>query len=125
MSSRGFKDLRVWQEAYQLTLVVFDMAQELPQEHRYVLAEQLRRAALSGSSNIAEGAGRHTNADFVRFLHIARGSLSELDSQLMVARHVGCCSGTCMAMERAARVGSMINALIRSLSSRPYQHQNR
>ncbi len=116
--SGGYRNLQVWQHAHQLTLRIFDVTRYFPSDQQYVLTAQMRRAALSVSSNIAEGSARRTNADFVHFLHMARGSLAELENQLLVARHLGFAGDVAADLESIARIGRMLTALIQSLTRR-------
>lgn len=116
--SGGYKDLIVWREAHQLTLEIFRLTDAFPSEQQFVLTTQMRRAALSVSSNIAEGSARKTSADFVHFLHMARGSLAELENQLLVVRHLGFADDIAAELESIARTGRMLTALIQSLTRR-------
>jgi four helix bundle protein len=86
---RDFKQLKVWQKAHRLALEIYRHTQSFPAEERFGLTIQLRRAAVSVPSNIAEGAGRNTDLDFARFLSIAAGSASEVEYQLLLARDLG------------------------------------
>jgi four helix bundle protein len=79
---RTFRDLVAWQKAYSLGLEVYQFTLGLPTDERFSLVSQLRRGAISISSNIAEGYGRGGRADYTRFLKIARGALYELDTQV-------------------------------------------
>lgn len=81
-----FKDLNVWQKAHVLTLDVYRVTASLPKEEQYARTSQIRRASASISANIAEGCGRTGDAEFGRFLYIAFGSASELESHLLLAR---------------------------------------
>ena len=81
-----FKHLNVWQAAHDLVLGVYDASRRFPHEERYGLTAQLRRAAISIPSNIAEGTGRGGDVELARFLRIARGSASEVEYQLLLAR---------------------------------------
>lgn len=85
-TKRGFKDLRIWQEAMDLVVEVIKIANQLPVQENYGLNLQIRRSAVSIPSNIAEGWGRNGNKEFNRFLDIAYGSLCELDTQLEIAQ---------------------------------------
>ena len=78
-----YKDLIAWQKAFQLGLNIYQIAGNLPDHERYGLISQLRRGAISIASNIAEGYGRGSKTDYLRFLKIARGALYELDTQLL------------------------------------------
>jgi four helix bundle protein len=82
---RSFRDLRVWSAAHQLTLAVYAASCRFPKDELYGLTSQLRRSAASIPANIAEGCGRSTVPDFVRFLNIAGGSASELEYHLLLA----------------------------------------
>ena len=81
-----FKNLKVWSKAHQLTLSVYRSTQSFPKEELFGLTSQTRRAASSIGANIAEGAGRKSDGELTRFLHIARGSASELEYHLLLAR---------------------------------------
>ena len=82
---RGFKDLVAWQRGIDLVQEVYEVSRLLPPDERFGLTSQARRAAVSVPSNIAEGHGRRTKADFVHFLDMARGSANEVETQLLVA----------------------------------------
>ena len=81
-----FKDLRVWQKAYELTLNVYKTSGTFPKEEMYGLTSQLRRATISIGANIAEGCGRRSDPEMRRFLQIARGSANEVECHLLLAR---------------------------------------
>ncbi|WP_373083428.1 four helix bundle protein [Zhongshania sp.] len=85
MDRRKYQKLLVWQEAMDLVVGVYRITERLPASERFGLCQQLRRAAVSIPSNIAEGAGRHSDKDFIRFLNIANGSLLEVETQLLIA----------------------------------------
>ena len=82
------KRLDAWREAVELTIAVYHSTDNFPKEHRFSLTEQIHRAALSTASNIAEGAAGQTKKEFANYLHIAQGSLSELDTQLEIAKRL-------------------------------------
>jgi len=75
------KKLKAWKLAMDIVADVYKITEKFPSDERFGLVSQIRRSVVSVSSNIAEGAGRNTQKEFVNFLHIARGSLSELDTQ--------------------------------------------
>ena len=116
---KDFRDLKVWAKAHALALCVYDFTARFPAEERYGLTSQMRRCAMSVPSNIAEGRGRGSDADFARFLHIAMGSASELEYQLLFAYDVGLLSPTnYQQAERAAtEVKRMLSALLKKLKS--------
>ena len=80
-----FKELKIWQKAMDLTVEVYQLTITFPSDEKFGLTSQTRRSAVSIPSNIAEGAGRRTNPDFVRFLNISNGSANELETQLILA----------------------------------------
>jgi len=84
--SFSYRDLRIWQEAVDLALAVYRATAAFPKHELYGLSSQMRRAAVSVSSNIAEGKGYGSNAEFGRFLFHARGSLLELQTQIVIAQ---------------------------------------
>ena len=84
MPLRRFQDLIVWKKAIQLTSETYRLVKKLPNEERYALSDQMRRAAVSIPSNIAEGQARHTKREFIQFLHIAKGSNAELMTQYLI-----------------------------------------
>jgi four helix bundle protein len=83
---KDFRTLKVWEKSHQLALAVYKVTKNFPKDELYGLTAQIRRASMSIPTNIAEGCGRHTDADFARFLQIAMGSASETEYQLILAR---------------------------------------
>lgn len=83
---KSFTDLHAWQEAHKLVLMIYEVTSTYPKEERYCLIDQMRRAALSVSSNIAEGFSRQSLLEKKHFYHVALGSLTELQNQLLVSR---------------------------------------
>ena len=83
---KDFRQLTVWGKAHQLALAIYKATKEFPKEELYGLSSQIRRASMSIPTNIAEGCGRNTDADFARFLQMAMGSASETEYQLILAR---------------------------------------
>lgn len=86
---KDFRKLKVWAKAHRVALGVYTLTVSFPREERYGLTSQMRRCAVSVPSNIAEGCGRRSDADFARFLQIAMGSASELEYQLLLAHDLG------------------------------------
>ena len=86
---RDFRKLLVWEKAYQLTLNIYQKTNAFPGHEMYGLTSQLRRAAVSVISNIAEGCARNTDADYARFLDMALGSASEVECQILLAKDLG------------------------------------
>ncbi len=83
---RDFRSIKAWHKAHQLTLDIYKMTEAFPDSERYGLISQMRRASASIPTNIAEGCGRQSNAELVRFMHISTGSASELEYQLLLAK---------------------------------------
>ncbi|MCC6615838.1 MAG: four helix bundle protein [Anaerolineae bacterium] len=84
--SRDFYNMKVWQKSHLLTLAIYQMTRMFPKEEQYGLTNQMRRAAASIPTNIAEGSGRGSSAEFARFLQMSMGSAAELEYQLLLAR---------------------------------------
>jgi four helix bundle protein len=120
MSSSSFKDLRVWQEAMKLAGEIYRSTASFPKHELYGLSQQVRRAAVSVPSNIAEGKGHRSDKEFMHFLFHARGSLLELQTQLMIAEELQYLSRP--EVERllnpAAGVGRALSGLINSLQQK-------
>ena len=91
---RDYRDLVLWQRAVELAAEVHRVTLRLPRHELFGLTAQMRRSAVSIPSNIAEGSGRRTTREFIAFLHIARGSLSELRTQLLLASRVAYVTGS-------------------------------
>ncbi len=89
MMRGDFKKLLVWQQAHRLTLEVYRLTLNFPPYEAHCLSLQIRRAVVSIESNIAEGNGRDTNKDYLRFLYVSRGSLYEVETQLLIAKDLG------------------------------------
>ena len=86
---KSHKDLKVWQESMNLVILIYKVSEDFPKHEIYGLSSQIRRAAVSIPSNIAEGAGRKGENEFKRFLYIALGSLSEVETQLEISLRLG------------------------------------
>jgi len=117
---KTFKELVVWQKSFALCKRIYRATKAFPADERFGLTSQLRRVAVSIPSNIAEGYGRATTRDYVRFLWIANGSVAELETQLMLANELGLLSKDQDAgvIDEVAEVERMLKALIRSLDAK-------
>ena len=82
------KDLNVWQESIKLVTLIYEKTKLFPKDELFALTSQIKRSAISIPSNISEGAARESNKEFLRFLYIAQGSVSELDTQLLIASNL-------------------------------------
>jgi four helix bundle protein len=109
---RNFKDLKVWSKAHHFVLEVYSETTSFPSEERFALTQQLRKAASSIATNIAEGCGRGYDRDFARFLGIAAGSASEVEYQLLLSRDLGY-----IELGRHAELDTQVNELKRMLNS--------
>lgn len=115
-----FKDLHAWQEAHTLVLEVYRITKIFPREELFGIVNQMRRAAVSVTSNIAEGFSRNTYRDKTQFYAIAQGSLTELESQLLVARDLGYMS-TKEAVpfeDQVLKTHKILNGLLKSSKGR-------
>jgi four helix bundle protein len=118
MSCRNHKGLIVWQKALALAHHIHLLTQGFPRTETLGLAAQMRRAAISIPSNIAEGAARAGTREFLQFLHIARGSFAELETQLMLACRANYMQEGHAVFGELEDVGKLINALIAGLRRR-------
>ena len=112
-------DLDVWKESMRLARGIYRVSAAFPESERFGLTAQIRRAAVSVASNIAEGAGRGSRLEYIRFLRIARGSLMEVDTQLWIARDLGFASDIAEIQEGIQKLSAMLGALIASKSRSP------
>lgn len=108
-----YKNLLVWQQAILFTTEIYKLTSTFPKSEIYGLASQIRRAAVSIPSNIAEGYGRSTNTDLVHFLYMALGSSNEVDTQMVIAMNVGYI--TKEQYEAMDTINAEINAMLRAL----------
>ena len=110
-----FRDLKCWQRAFDLSLAIYNVTRSFPKEETFGLTSQLRRAAVSVVSNIAEGKGRNSDKDLLRFLANARGSLFELETQIALSGKLGYIDQpqTANLLTRINETGKLINGLIR------------
>lgn len=117
--NKGFEDLKVWQLAIQLAKLIYQETKSFPVDERYGLTSQIRRCAVSVASNIAEGCSHNSANDFLRFLAIARGSLSELKTQIIIAFEVDYLNEIQkqQLLSKTDEVAKLLNALRRSLKT--------
>jgi four helix bundle protein len=113
----SYKDLVAWRKAMDLVTEIYHATQLFPRDELYGLTNQLRRAAVSVPSNIAEGQARFSSKEFCHFLSLARGSRVEIETQLLIAQNLGYLSDrqSRPLFEQAAEMGRILNGLIASL----------
>lgn len=115
MGSRSFKDLVVWQRSMEFVQEVYRITKQLPRSEEFALTSQLRRAAISIPSNIAEGSKRGTEKDFLQFLRIANGSSAESETQLLIAQREYSNVDYSKGLELLEEVQHMLNTLMSTL----------
>lgn len=112
---KNYKELVAWQKGMELVRRVYALTRDFPKVEQYRLVDQLTRAVVSVPSNIAEGFGRSTNKDFAHFVAQARGSLFDVETQLIIAQDLGFVDDVTADIEEIAELGKILNGLIRSL----------
>lgn len=117
LSLKTYKDLRAWQQAFALVREVYSVTESLPSTEAYGLTSQIRRAAVSVPANIAEGYSRTSRKEYIQFLSIARGSLSELETLILIAKEVRNLQGADPLLEHIELTGQTLGALYYSLKN--------
>jgi four helix bundle protein len=112
------KDLEVWKQGIELAKAVYGLAQSFPASELYGLTSQMRRSAVSIPSNIAEGAGRSTDKEFVYFLHITLGSIAELETQYILSKELGYSDVSASVEKSVETVRKMTVGLLRHLKKK-------
>ena len=117
---RHYRDLLVWQKALTWVELVYTATRAWPSDERFGLISQVRRACVSVPSNIAEGCGRRSTPEFLRFLSIARGSLAEVETQLIIAQRLTYLDEAALTrlLEAADEISRMLSGLISKLEER-------
>jgi len=119
-TTRSYKDLVVWQKGIQLATLVYGLTRRFPSEEKFGIVAQMRRAAVSVPSNIAEGQARHTTGEFIQFISHAEGSVAELDTQLIICVELtyARAKDANAVFELISELRRMLNALRRKLATR-------
>jgi four helix bundle protein len=114
------KRLEVWKESIEFVVIIYDLARKFPRSEEFVLTPQLKRAVISIAANIAEGAARHSKREFIQFLYIARGSMSEVDTYLEIALRLGIIGKEVVSglEPRMTRIDKMLTGLIQFLKKK-------
>ncbi len=115
---RKHHDLQAWQEAMGLVKDVYRITSAFPRDEVYALTSQIRRAAVSVPSNIAEGAARMSDREFLQFLAISRGSLSELETQLLISADLGYMESVSDIMKKIDLLFGLLGGLIKAIQGR-------
>lgn len=123
---KDFKELTVWSKAHELTVAIYYLARTFPKDEMYGLTSQGRRSAASIGANIAEGCGRHSDGEMARFLQIARGSASETEYHLLLARDLGFLSESDFRKteHRLVEVQRMLTGLVQKVQQVRRANQN-
>ena len=118
--TQSYKDLVVWQKGIELAKLIYKVTAQFPGEEKFGLVSQMRRAAVSIPSNIAEGQARHTTGEFIQFISHAEGSVAELDTQLILSLELKFCSSAAAepGFGLISEIPRMLNALRRKLAAR-------
>jgi len=118
----SYRDLIAWRKATELALHIYRSTRAFPRDEIYGLTGQMRRAAVSVASNIAEGKGRYSPKEFVQFLYHARGSLTELETQVFIARELNYLEATDARQieHRVIELGRILNGLTMSIKRSPH-----
>ena len=114
-SKRPHQRLAVWRDSMDLVEAIYRFSASFPDSERFALTQQMRRCAVSIPSNIAEGAARRSRAEYKRFVSIARGSLSELDTQVQIAERLGYASADSVLVDLIERSFARLTALLNAL----------
>jgi four helix bundle protein len=117
-NTKTHKDLKIWKEGIDLVTSIYKLTKEFPNEELYGLTSQMRRAAVSYPSNIAEGAARSSNNEYIRFLYISLGSLSELETQIIISEKLNYIQNKTTMIEEIEALRRKTLNLIRYLDGR-------
>lgn len=117
---QSYKDLLIWQRGIDIVALVYQLISDFPKDEIYALSSQIKRSAVSILSNIAEGYGRQSTQSYIQFVKIARGSLCELETQLLVAEKLGFVKSESLysdIMKQITEESKMINSFLNKLES--------
>jgi four helix bundle protein len=115
MPVKSYQDLIAWQRAMELVVEVYEMTKGFPKDERFGLTNQVRRAAVSVPSNIAEGQGRGVGAEFAHHLRIAQGSLQEVETQVILGQRLGFTRGGAELLSMADETGRLLRGLHKTI----------
>ena len=117
---KSFTDLNAWKESHRLVLKIYEVTKDFPKQETFALTSQIRRAAISITSNIAEGFSRNSSKEKLQFYHMALGSLTEVQNQLLVARDIGYITKEIFQRiaENTVTASKLIHGLMKTVKSR-------
>ncbi len=110
---RSHKDLEVWKRSIELVTSIYEVTKNFPKEEIYGLTSQIRRCAVSVPSNIAEGAARHSSKEYLQFLYISLGSISELETQLIISQNLEFIKNSTEIIDKVLKVKQVLYGLIK------------
>ncbi|MBW6514042.1 MAG: four helix bundle protein [Candidatus Syntrophosphaera sp.] len=114
----SYTDFDLYKLSIKLVLEVYKATEDFPRQEQFGLSSQMRRSAVSIPSNIAEGSGRHTTKEFIQYLYMSNGSLSELETHVEISRQLGFIRDTANLVDHIKRIRPMILQLIKTLSNK-------
>jgi four helix bundle protein len=112
------QELKIWQKSMAIVLDIYRLTKSFPSEEKFGLVSQMRRAAVSVPSNIAEGNGRKSDKEFQQFLIIARGSLCELETQIIISKNLGFVSEDMIILEKLSELHKMLHVFSKRLDTK-------
>ncbi len=120
MNIKNYQDLQVWQKGRALVSIIYKITHDFPKHEQYGITQQIQRAAVSVPANIAEGSSKRSTAEFIRFLNIAYGSLSEVETFLFLSKDLGYIDDDELsyAIDLTSELGRMLNGLINKLEEK-------
>ncbi len=113
--AQHYRELVAWQKAMDLVTHIYEVSKRFPDDERYGLVSQMRRCAVSVPSNIAEGQARNSKGEFLQFVGIARGSIAELTTQILISQRLGYLSDPETTIDKSEEVGRILSGLANSL----------
>ncbi|MDD7915624.1 four helix bundle protein [Polaribacter ponticola] len=117
-SIKSYKELIVWQKSMKLVTMVYELSKTLPTDEKFGLISQMRRCSVSIPSNIAEGWGRLSRKNYIQFLRISRGSLFELETQVLITKELNYINDSVIIESLIIEISKMLNSLIKKLEEK-------
>jgi four helix bundle protein len=118
--AKNYENLDVWKESIELAILIYKITKDFPKDEMYGIVSQLRRAAISISTNIAEGAGRNSTQEFIRFVNISLGSLNEVESLIHVSLELKYIDNECFisVKNKISKIGNLLGGFKKYLNSK-------